>query len=658
MKGSIFLVLTLATAFSQNTDGTEIVEIGEDKDITEANKDLSTDDILEPPATQRSSTNDDSNLWTSPVPYVLDKGLEMNAKGIVLRAFDQFRLKTCIDFKPRDSEEYYISVEKRGGCYSYVGKVIKDGQTLSIGRFCDTIAIAEHEFLHALGFNHEQSRYDRDDHVTIVKENIQQGRENNFRKVSQNFSTTGGLPYDYMSVMHYGKYAFTNGNGTTIVTKDPKFQDVIGQRLEMSRLDVREVNLRYSCNSSVAFKMYCGFSNQKMCQMSRCSRSDLDWEMVKRVESGPSSGHTDDIKGQDYFMHASTASGQKGDSAWLETRRMRPTRACHTQCLQFYYYNSKNGSDQLNIWIREFKSEQDLTGELRLMEKITGPATSHWQLRHVSLNAHKHFQVVFEVQKGAGMSSGGFSIDDINLSEMECPHVTMQIEDFQNVLENSSSGTTTFSPRHYSRGGYAYRVGVTFNRPYVGMLFQLLNGKNDGNLKWPCPERQVTLQMLDQTPEITLQMSKQSSITSNPTLANSQGKLVWGNPRENGKSFTDENGAKGFANTPVGRSYFSQMEEIQTKDFIKGGSAIFLFNFQDLTPLVTGSALPCPEDKPLKTTNGQQVKNIGIGPCSSKIVTTTRPPPTTTDDSIFGFSPAMASSPLLVLLPALMLLTR
>ncbi|KAG7242418.1 hypothetical protein INR49_022946, partial [Caranx melampygus] len=87
---------------------------------------------------------------------------------------------------------------------------------LSIGRFCDQIAIVEHEFLHALGFYHEQSRYDRDDHVTIALENVQED-------------------------------AFSNGNGSTIITKDPKFQDVIGQRLEVSPTDIRELNLRYKC---------------------------------------------------------------------------------------------------------------------------------------------------------------------------------------------------------------------------------------------------------------------------------------------------------------------------------------------------------------------------------------------------------------------------
>lgn len=72
------------------------------------------------------------------------------------------------------------------------------------------------------------------------------GYESNFLKAKT--STTNGVPYDYLSVMHYGKNAFNNGNGSTIITKDPKFQDVIGQRLEVSHSDVQELNLLYKCS--------------------------------------------------------------------------------------------------------------------------------------------------------------------------------------------------------------------------------------------------------------------------------------------------------------------------------------------------------------------------------------------------------------------------
>ena len=80
------------------------------------------------------------------------------------------------------------------------------------------------------------------------------GNENNFEKVSKEESSTNGVPYDYMSVMHYGPNAFSNGNGSTIVTKDPKYQDVIGQRMEMSPSDVLELNRLYKCSKCREFK--------------------------------------------------------------------------------------------------------------------------------------------------------------------------------------------------------------------------------------------------------------------------------------------------------------------------------------------------------------------------------------------------------------------
>ncbi|XP_068591543.1 meprin A subunit beta-like [Cebidichthys violaceus] len=626
MKGYIFLVVNLAVSstFSRNPvrNEMEIVDIGEEKDITDANRDLN-DDILESPNTQRSAILDESRLWTSPVPYVLEKDLEMNAKGVILKAFDQFRLKSCIDFKPRDSEDNYISVQKLDGCFSHIGRSRKPkGQVLSIGRYCDEISTVEHEFLHAFGFYHEQSRYDRDNYVTIAYENIKAGYERNFREVSNKTTTTQGVPYDYWSVMHYGKNAFNNGNGSTIITKDPTFQDVIGQRRELSPSDVLELNLLYKCNSTIAFKMYCGFSNGTMCQMNRCSQGGSGWEMVTHVSGGPRSDHTNLPSGGDrdhdagYFMHASTASGQEGDSALLETHKMRRNRECHVQCLQFYYYHSGHKSDHLNIWIREFQDEWDLSGTLRLMGQITGPPTSYWQLKHVSLNATKHFQVEFEVRKGTGNSSGGFSIDDINLSEIKYPHVTMQINDFENFWNTSSYKTTLYSPRQYSSGGYAYRVGIVLARQSFGLFVQLLSGEYDDQLEWPCPQRQVTFKMLDQNPNIQLQMSKKRSITSDLSTSSNNGSYFWDNPRTIGTSYVDENNETIFAGPPLGKRFFANSEEMKSRDFLKGESAIFLFSFQDLSPLINGSSLPCPKVEPVKIRHPPRDQDNG--PCSSR----------------------------------------
>lgn len=62
-------------------------------------------------------------------------------------------------------------------CFSSVGNRKVGKQRLSIGTNCDRIATIEHEFLHALGFWHEQSRADRDDYVEIMWDRISEGTE-------------------------------------------------------------------------------------------------------------------------------------------------------------------------------------------------------------------------------------------------------------------------------------------------------------------------------------------------------------------------------------------------------------------------------------------------------------------------------------------------
>ena len=72
-------------------------------------------------------------------------------------------------------EEDGISINPHAGCSSSVGR--QGGiQSLSLkyddtGR-CDSMATIMHEFMHALGVHHTQSRPDRDHYVTILKQNL------------------------------------------------------------------------------------------------------------------------------------------------------------------------------------------------------------------------------------------------------------------------------------------------------------------------------------------------------------------------------------------------------------------------------------------------------------------------------------------------------
>ncbi|KAM9797844.1 uncharacterized protein ACB057_008878 [Neosynchiropus ocellatus] len=634
MKGLCFWVSFLVLS-STSSQGSEIIDIAEGKDITDANQNLPGDDILQVPPIQRSSITDTDFLWDSPVPYTLDEGLELNAKGVTLRAFDQFRLKTCIDFTVRETEDYFIHVQKLGGCFSYIGQAfLQNGQALSIGQYCDEISTVEHEFLHALGFYHEQSRPDRDDFVTIVFDNILEGRSHNFDIADG--SSAQGVPYDYMSVMHYGKNAFSNGNGSTIITTDPEFQDVIGQRQAMSPRDVEELNLRYGCNDSIAFQLFCDFSDGDMCHMTHCSSGCAKWERVTSAEGGPSSDHTNLPTGvtaengstpepptEGHFMHVSTAAGEAGDSAWLETPRIQPKREGHLQCLQFYYFHNGSADDQLNIWIREFENENDKTGFVRLMGQVTGPPTSHWRIHHVSLDPQSEFQVEFEVQKGNGSSFGGISIDDINLSEIQCPHVTIQVDEFEHLMTTSSPGTYVFSERRYSSDGYAHRFAVVMNQNYFGLRVQLLSGQYDDELAWPCLNRQVTLQVLDQTPNIQQHMSKQRSFTTDSSITTGNGRSVWDNPRNFGLAFVTEDGEEVFGGPLVGLGFFWYLDNLKSLNFLKGESAVFAFDFQDITPLINESSLPKANLAP--ATIKLQPKNPRLDTCPTRTTTTAHP---------------------------------
>lgn len=57
-----------------------------------------------------------------------------------------------------------------------------------------------HEMAHAIGQMHEQSRNDRDNHVTMLWSNIQGGRGNNNMAKTD---THDYNPYDYESVLQY-----------------------------------------------------------------------------------------------------------------------------------------------------------------------------------------------------------------------------------------------------------------------------------------------------------------------------------------------------------------------------------------------------------------------------------------------------------------------
>ena len=99
---------------------------------------------------------------------------------------------------------------------------------------------------------HEQSRKDRDNYVTIKWENIHESYWPQFEKCTS--CDLQNSPYDYNSVMHYGKFASskTGLNNPTIVTKNGQY---IGQRCGFSVLDIQNINDLY-CGRHKKIKNY------------------------------------------------------------------------------------------------------------------------------------------------------------------------------------------------------------------------------------------------------------------------------------------------------------------------------------------------------------------------------------------------------------------
>lgn len=138
--------------------------------------------------------------------------------GVIEREYNN---KTCIRWRPlKISDKNAVIITPRSaGCFTPAG--MQGGfQIMNLEQnWCVNHDTVTHEMMHSIGFFHQQSAPDRDEYIKIFKDNIKLGEEPNFLKYGHEFDANFAGGYDYQSIMHYERTAFSINKEETMAPK-------------------------------------------------------------------------------------------------------------------------------------------------------------------------------------------------------------------------------------------------------------------------------------------------------------------------------------------------------------------------------------------------------------------------------------------------------
>uniref|UniRef100_A0A7E5A1E9 Metalloendopeptidase n=1 Tax=Panagrellus redivivus TaxID=6233 RepID=A0A7E5A1E9_PANRE len=187
------------------------------------------------------------------IPYILSSAYTTSQRAVLARAIAAYSAKTCIRFVPKqETDKDYIVISKLDGCYADFARV-GGKQQVSLADECVDYPTVIHELMHVIGFIHEHQRDDRDGFVRIVWENVINGANTDFDKLSSVGLSNYGETYDYFSIMHYESTEGSKNGKNTIEAKATAFTKLMGKSTDFTRGDLNRVNRAYKCYGKMSY---------------------------------------------------------------------------------------------------------------------------------------------------------------------------------------------------------------------------------------------------------------------------------------------------------------------------------------------------------------------------------------------------------------------
>uniref|UniRef100_A0A914W8Q9 Metalloendopeptidase n=1 Tax=Plectus sambesii TaxID=2011161 RepID=A0A914W8Q9_9BILA len=448
MRFLLLLLSVVSAALAVTPDGE--LEAWDYSRAEQMNPECMEGDIVKPSSqfVERNARNGEQWHWPGArIPYELSDfaGFDVYEQEVMRTARVNYERYTCIRWVPvTANDQDYVSFISGGGCYSYVGR--QGGvQQISLmrpdasGASCMLPAIGMHEMMHCSGFYHEQSRPDRDNYVTIYRDNIIPGYEGNFDVCTD--CGTLGAAYDYGSVMHYSNDSFSK-NASYLPTILPKQVGAeIGQRRGFSWIDVFKLNTYYGCpvpqnvpgpidqnqNPNVCnFDTdFCGWiQDYKVVLDPNAPDPFLQYAdqydffringTTPSANTGPNGDHTSG-NGRYIYTEASYPAAQ-GDRFRIRTPMITGTGP---MCVSFYYSMYAANPSLMGALSVFTLGSSDVKPTTRWSRFNGQQSTPSWSQGSFTVSINGGFQVLFEVTRGSDYQ-GDIAIDDFAVTAGAC----------------------------------------------------------------------------------------------------------------------------------------------------------------------------------------------------------------------------------------------